>query len=43
VKYSGYFGIGPEWKYTTLKWHLGFGFRYEQQPASSSSFACVAR
>ena len=25
------FGIGPEWKYTNLKWHLGFDFRYEQQ------------
>ena len=25
------FGIGPEWKYTNLKWHLGFDFRFEQQ------------
>ena len=25
------FGIGPEWKYTKLKWRLGFDFRYEQQ------------
>jgi hypothetical protein len=25
------FGIGPEWKYTNLKWHLGFDFRYEAQ------------
>jgi len=25
------FGLGPEWKYTNLKWHLGFDFRYEQQ------------
>lgn len=25
------FGIGPEWKYTNLKWRLGFDLRYEQQ------------
>src|SRR5271156_4533603 len=25
------FGIGPEWKYTNLKWRLGFDFRFEQQ------------
>jgi hypothetical protein len=25
------FGIGPEWKYTNLKWNLGFDFRYEAQ------------
>ncbi|WP_197414026.1 SphA family protein [Terracidiphilus gabretensis] len=25
------FGIGPEWKYTKLKWRLGFDLRYEQQ------------
>jgi hypothetical protein len=25
------FGIGPEWKYTNLKWHLGFDFRFVQQ------------
>lgn len=25
------FGIGPEWKYTNLKWHMGFDVRYEQQ------------
>ena len=25
------FGIGPEWKYTNLNWHLGLDFRYEQQ------------
>jgi hypothetical protein len=25
------FGIGPEWKYTNLKWHLAFDFRFEQQ------------
>jgi hypothetical protein len=25
------FGIGPEWKYTKLKWHLAFDFRFEQQ------------
>jgi hypothetical protein len=25
------FGIGPEWKYTNLKWHMGFDFRYEAQ------------
>jgi hypothetical protein len=25
------FGIGPEWKYTNLKWQLGFDFRFEQQ------------
>jgi hypothetical protein len=25
------FGIGPEWKYTKLKWRLGFDFRFEQQ------------
>ena len=31
MKYSGYFGIRPEWKYTNLKWHLGFDLRYEQQ------------
>src|SRR5262249_31944163 len=26
-----FFGIGPEWKYTNLKWHLGFMFRYQAQ------------
>lgn len=25
------FGAGPEWKYTNLKWHMGFDFRFEQQ------------
>ena len=25
------FGIGPEWKYTNLKWRLGFDFRFEHQ------------
>jgi hypothetical protein len=25
------FGIGPEWKYTNLKWRLGFDLRFEQQ------------
>jgi len=25
------FGIGPEWKYTNIKWHLGFDARFEQQ------------
>ena len=25
------FGIGPEWKYTNIKWRLGFDVRYEQQ------------
>jgi hypothetical protein len=25
------FGIGPEWKYTNLKWRLGFDFRYQEQ------------
>ena len=25
------FGIGPEWKYTNIKWRLGFDFRFEQQ------------
>jgi hypothetical protein len=25
------FGIGPEWKYTNLKWRLGFDFRFEKQ------------
>jgi len=25
------FGIGPEWKYTNIKWRLGFDFRYEKQ------------
>ena len=25
------FGLGPEWKYTNLKWHMGFDFRYERQ------------
>jgi len=25
------FGIGPEWKYTNLNWHLGFDVRYEAQ------------
>ena len=25
------FGIGPEWKYTNIKWHLAFDVRYEQQ------------
>ena len=24
------FGIGPEWKYTNIKWRLGFDFRFEQ-------------
>lgn len=25
------FGIGPEWKYTNIKWRMGFDFRFEQQ------------
>lgn len=25
------FGIGPEYKYTALKWHLGFDVRVQQQ------------
>jgi hypothetical protein len=25
------FGIGPEWKYTNVKWRLAFDFRFEQQ------------
>jgi hypothetical protein len=25
------FGVGPEWKYTNLKWHMGFDFRFEEQ------------
>ena len=25
------FGLGPEWKYTNIKWRLGFDFRFEQQ------------
>lgn len=24
------FGIGPEWKYTNIKWRLGFDFRFAQ-------------
>jgi hypothetical protein len=30
------FGIGPEYKYTALKWHLGFDVRVEQQFAVES-------
>jgi hypothetical protein len=30
------FGIGPEWKYTNIKWRLGFDFRFEQNFAAQA-------